>query len=321
MNNYSSILRTANLVFANQAEAINNMSSILDDNFLSAIKLINNSNGKLIITGIGKSAIIAMKISATLNSTGTKSVFIHASDALHGDSGIIDNNDVVLFISKSGSTKEIKNLVGIVKSNGNKTIALTSNKKSFLSNEADIVLNIDIKKEADPYNLVPTTSTTTQLVLGDTIAICLMKLNEFKENDFAKFHPSGSLGKMLSLKIKQLVSNDKRPNVKIDSKISDIITEITTKLVGATAVIEDEKVIGIITDGDVRRIIEKNKNLSSITAKNIMNSNPKKVQCDILAKHALEILRNNNINQIIVEDKKKYIGIVHIHDILKEGIL
>ena len=277
MNNYSSILRTANLVFANQAEAINNMSSILDDNFLSAVKLINNSNGKLIITGIGKSAIIAMKISATLNSTGTKSVFIHASDALHGDSGIIDKNDVVLFISKSGSTTEIRNLVGIVKSNGNKTIALTSNKKSFLSNEADIVLNIDIKKEADPYNLVPTTSTTTQLVLGDTIAICLMKLNEFKENDFAKFHPSGSLGKMLSLKIKQLVSNDKRPNVKIDSKISEIITEITTKLVGATAVIEDEKVIGIITDGDVRRIIEKNKNLSNITAKNLMNANPKKV--------------------------------------------
>ena len=163
MNNYSSILRTANLVFANQAEAINNMSSILDDNFLSAVKLINNSNGKLIITGIGKSAIIAMKISATLNSTGTKSVFIHASDALHGDSGIIDKNDVVLFISKSGSTTEIRNLVGIVKSNGNKTIALTSNKKSFLSNEADIVLNIDIEKEADPYNLVPTISTTTQL--------------------------------------------------------------------------------------------------------------------------------------------------------------
>ena len=321
MNNYSSILRTANLVFANQAKAINNMSSILDDNFLSAVKLINNSNGKLIITGIGKSAIIAMKISATLNSTGTKSVFIHASDALHGDSGIIDKNDVVLFISKSGSTTEIRNLFGIVKSNGNKTIALTSNKKSFLSNEADIVLNIDIEKEADPYNLVPTISTTTQLVLGDTIAICLMKLNEFKENDFAKFHPSGSLGKMLSLKIKQLVSNDKRPNVKIDSKISDIITEITSKLVGATAVIEDEKVIGIITDGDVRRIIEKNKNLSSITAKNLMNANPKKVQCNILAKHALKILRNNNINQIIVEDKEKYIGIVHIHDILKEGIL
>ena len=321
MNNYSSILRTANLVFANQAEAINNMSSILDDNFLSAVKLINNSNGKLIITGIGKSAIIAMKISATLNSTGTKSVFIHASDALHGDSGIIDKNDVVLFISKSGSTTEIRNLVGIVKSNGNKTIALTSNKKSFLSNEADIVLIIDIEKEADPYNLVPTTSSTTQLVLGDTIAICLMKLNEFKENDFAKFHPSGSLGKMLSLKIKQLVSNDKRPNVKIDSKISAIITEITSKLVGATAVIEDEKVIGIITDGDIRRIIEKNKNLSSITAKKIMNANPKKVQCNILAKHALKILRNNNINQIIVEDKEKYIGIVHIHDILKEGIL
>ena len=321
MNNYSSILRTANLVFANQADAINNMSSILDDNFLSAIKLINNSNGKLIITGIGKSAIIATKISATLNSTGTKSVFIHASDALHGDSGIIDKNDVVLFISKSGSTSEIKNLVGIVKSNGNKTIALTSNKKSFLSNEADIVLNIDIEKEADPYNLVPTISTTTQLVLGDTIAICLMKLNEFKENDFAKFHPSGSLGKMLSLKIKQLVSNDKRPNVKIDSKISTIITEITTKLVGATAVIKDDKVIGIITDGDVRRIIEKNKNLYSITAKNIMNANPKKVQCNILAKHALKILRNNNINQIIVEDKEKYIGIVHINDILKEGIL
>ena len=320
MNNYSSILSTANLVFANQAKAINKMSSILDDNFLSVITLINNSNGKLIITGIGKSAIIAMKISATLNSTGTKCVFIHASDALHGDSGIIDKNDVVLFISKSGSTKEIKNLFVVVKNNGNKTIALTSNNKSFLSNEADLVLNIDIEKEADPYNLVPTTSTTTQLVLGDTIAICLMKLNEFKKNDFAKFHPSGSLGKILSLKIKQLVSNDKRPNVKIDSKISDIITEITTKLVGATAVIKDENVIGIITDGDIRRIFEKNKNLSHITAKNIMNPNPKKVQCDILAKHALEILRNNNINQIIVEDKKKYIGIVHIHDILKEGI-
>ena len=320
MNKKIDILKTAKGCFTNQSNAIALLKDQLNKDFVNVIELIFKSNSRLVITGIGKSALIGMKITATLNSTGTRSIFMHAADAIHGDLGTIAKEDIVLFISKSGDTPEIKAVVPLVKTMGNNIIGMTGNPSSYLAQESNYVLSVAIQKEACPNNLAPTTSTTAQLVMGDAIAICLLEMRGFDKNNFAQFHPGGSLGKALYLKVKTLVDRKKIPAVRPNSSLSDVIIEIGEKLVGATAVLENEKVCGIITDGDIRRVLEKTSDLSSIRAKDIMNPNPKMIEADILASEALNTMQKNNISQLLVMKNDEFIGIVHLHNILNEGI-
>lgn len=304
----------------NEAKSISNLEKYINNDFEIVIKKIINSNGRVIITGIGKSAIIAKKIVATLNSTGTPSVFMHAADAIHGDLGIIQRNDIVICISKSGNTPEIKWLVPIIRDMGNFLVAVVSEKESFLSKNADATLLTTIDSEACPNNLAPTSSTTAQLVMGDAIATCLIKLKGFTEEDFARFHPGGTLGKKLFYKVETLM-NDNPPKVFENTSIQDTILEISSKRMGATVVLsEDEKVIGMITDGDIRRMIEKNTSFQVFTAKDIMSKNPKSIEKNLLASLALKIMEDNSITQLIVLEKNVYVGMIHLHDILKEGI-
>jgi arabinose-5-phosphate isomerase len=275
----------------------------------------------LIVAGIGKSANIANKMVATFNSTGQPAVFLHAADAIHGDLGNIQEGDVVICISKSGNTPEVKALVPFIKNMGNKIIALTGNPKSFLAIESDFILDVSVEKEACPNNLAPTSSTTAQLVMGDAIAVSLLACKDFSDKDFARFHPGGTLGKRLYLKLADILSDDSNPKVDTSATINEVIIEISQKRLGATAVIKNDKVEGIITDGDLRRMLEKGDSFSSLSAKDIMSSNPKTIAVSSLAYDALQIMEGNNINQIIVVDKDMYVGIVHIHEILKEGIL
>ena len=314
------ILNTAKDCFTNQSNAIAALQDQLNEDFVKVIDLIFKSNSRLVITGIGKSALIGMKITATLNSTGTRSIFMHAADAIHGDLGTVAKEDIVLFISKSGDTPEIKALVPLVKAMGNSIIGMTGNPSSFLAQESNYVLSIAIQKEACPNNLAPTTSTTAQLVMGDAIAICLLEMRGFDKNNFAQFHPGGSIGKALYLKVKTLVDSKNIPAVRPNSSLTDVIIEIGEKLVGATAVLENDKVCGIITDGDIRRVLEKTSDLSSIRAKDIMNPNPKTIETDILASEALNTMQKNNISQLLVMKNDEFIGIVHLHKILNEGI-
>lgn len=320
MNKKIYILKTAKDCFTNQSNAIAVLKDQLNEDFVNVIELIFKSNSRLVITGIGKSALIGMKITATLNSTGTRSIFMHAADAIHGDLGTVAKEDIVLFISKSGDTPEIKAVVPLVKTMGNNIIGMTGNPSSYLAQESNYVLSVAIQKEACPNNLAPTTSTTAQLVMGDAIAICLLEMRGFDKNNFAQFHPGGSLGKALYLKVKTLVDRKKIPAVRPNSSLSDVIIEIGEKLVGATAVLENEKVCGIITDGDIRRVLEKTSDLSSIRAKDIMNPNPKMIEADILASEALNTMQKNNISQLLVMKNDEFIGIVHLHNILNEGI-
>ncbi|MEC7567990.1 MAG: KpsF/GutQ family sugar-phosphate isomerase [Bacteroidota bacterium] len=320
MNKKIDILKTAKGCFTNQSNAIAVLKDQLNKDFVNVIELIFKSNSRLVITGIGKSALIGMKITATLNSTGTRSIFMHAADAIHGDLGTVAKEDIVLFISKSGDTPEIKAVVPLVKTMGNNIIGMTGNPSSYLAQESNYVLSVAIQKEACPNNLAPTTSTTAQLVMGDAIAICLLEMRGFDKNNFAQFHPGGSLGKALYLKVKTLVDRKNIPAVRPNSSLSDVIIEIGEKLVGATAVLENEKVCGIITDGDIRRVLEKTSDLSSIRAKDIMNPNPKMIEADILASEALNTMQKNNISQLLVMKNDEFIGIVHLHNILNEGI-
>ena len=320
MNKKIDILKTAKGCFTNQSNAIAVLKDQLNKDFVNVIELIFKSNSRLVITGIGKSALIGMKITATLNSTGTRSIFMHAADAIHGDLGTVAKEDIVLFISKSGDTPEIKALVPLVKTMGNNIIGMTGNPSSYLAQESNYVLSVAIQKEACPNNLAPTTSTTAQLVMGDAIAICLLEMRGFDKNNFAQFHPGGSLGKALYLKVKTLVDRKNIPAVRPNSSLSDVIIEIGEKLVGATAVLENEKVCGIITDGDIRRVLEKTSDLSSIRAKDIMNPTPKMIKADILASEALNTMQKNNISQLLVMKNDEFIGIVHLHNILNEGI-
>lgn len=320
MNKKTDILNVAKKCFANQSDAIAHLEKQLNKDFVDVIDLIYNSKSRLVITGIGKSALIGMKITATLNSTGTRSLFMHAADAIHGDLGMIAKEDIVLFISKSGNTPEIKALIPLVKSLGNPVIGMTGNTTSFLAKESNYVLDVAIKKEACSNNLAPTTSTTAQLVMGDAIAICLLEIRGFGKSDFAQFHPGGSLGKALYLKVKTIVDSNNIPIVHSNSSISDVIVEIGEKLVGATAVVDRGKVCGIITDGDIRRVLAKTSDLSSIKAKDIMNPKPKKIKSNTLASEALNIMQKNNISQLIVIKKGEYIGIIHLHNILNEGL-
>ena len=304
-----------------ESNAIANLSNLLNEDFSKSIELILNSKGRVIITGIGKSAIIANKIVATLNSTGTPSVFMHAADAIHGDLGLILKDDVVICISKSGNTPEIKVLVPLIKNGPNKMVAITGNKDSFLGKNADFVLNTFVEKEACPNNLAPTTSTTAQLVIGDALAVCLLELRGFSSKDFAKYHPGGSLGKKLYLRVGDLSSQNQKPRVTPDTKIKDVIIEISEKMLGVAIVVENDKVAGIVTDGDLRRMLSKTEDFSMLTAKDIMGTNPKCIDINAMAVHAMEPIETNDISQLIVLDNDKYAGVVHLHDLIKEGIL
>lgn len=304
-----------------ESGAIANLAKLLDENFEKAVNFILNSNGRVIVTGIGKSANIATKIVATFNSTGTPAIFMHAADAIHGDLGNVQENDVVICISKSGNTPEIKVLVPLIKNYGNKIIAITGNIDSFLGKNADFSLNTFVEKEACPNNLAPTTSTTAQLVMGDALAVCLQDLRGFTKKDFAKYHPGGALGKRLYLRVSDLIKNNQIPRVNVSDSIAKVIIEISERRLGVTAVLENEKIVGIITDGDLRRMLSKTTNINHFTAKDIMGKNPKTIQENAMAIEALEKLESNNITQILVVNaQEKYIGIVHLHDLIKEGI-
>ncbi|NEW78129.1 MAG: KpsF/GutQ family sugar-phosphate isomerase [Gelidibacter sp.] len=320
MKNKNTIIENAKQTILIESKAIANLVNFLDEDFENAVNFIHLSKGRVIVTGIGKSANIATKIVATLNSTGTPAIFMHAADAIHGDLGIIQKNDVVVCISKSGNTPEIKVLLPLIKNYGNKIIGITGNSASFLGTNADFMLNSFVEKEADPNNLAPTTSTTAQLVMGDALAICLLKLNNFSSKDFAKYHPGGALGKKLYLRVSDLIGKNEMPQVAPNTPIKDVIIEISKKRLGTTAVVENNKIVGIITDGDLRRMLTNSPDISNLLAENIMGKNPKTINVDAMAIEALETMENNKISQILVEDNSVYVGVVHLHDLIKEGI-
>lgn len=315
------ILATAKKTVLAESEAISNLVNYLDDNLVKSVEAIFSSKGRLVVTGIGKSAIIAQKIVATLNSTGTPSLFLHASEAIHGDLGMVQPDDVVICISKSGNSPEIKVLVPLLKRFNNTLIAITGNVSSFLGKEADYTLNTYVEKEACPNNLAPTNSTTAQLVIGDAIAVCLMEMRNFTAEDFAKYHPGGALGKKLLLRVGEMLDTTHKPVVAPNSSIKTVIVEISEKRLGVTAVVEDDKVIGIITDGDIRRMLNKTETIAGLTAKEIMTVNPKTIQSTDLVSDALNILEDFSITQLVVVDGNEYKGVLHLHDILKEGIV
>jgi len=315
------ILATAKSTLKAESDAITKAIDFLNDDFLKSVQAIFNTKGRLVITGIGKSAHIGQKIVATLNSTGTPSLFMHAAEAVHGDLGMITKDDVVLCISKSGNSPEIKVLAPLLKRDGNILIGMTGNESSFLGKNSDFVINAYVEKEADPNNLAPTTSTTVQLALGDALAVALIEMRNFTANDFAKFHPGGALGKKLLLKIKDILDGKNKPAVTIESTIQQVIFEISNKRLGVTAVLDSDEIKGIITDGDIRRMLEKTTDLSSITAKDIMTVNPKSIETNSKVEDALNIMESFEITQLVVTDNNLYAGIIHLHDILKEGIV
>ncbi len=314
-------MATAKKTILTESNAIAKLVDLLTDDFAKSIEIMYQSKGRVVITGIGKSAIIAQKIVATMNSTGTPSLFLHASEAIHGDLGMVQPDDVVICISKSGNSPEIKVLVPILKNFGNTLIAITGNITSFLAKGADYVLNTTVDAEACPLNLAPTNSTTAQLVIGDALAVCLMEIRDFKNEDFAKYHPGGALGKKLLLRVKDMLDHANKPVVGPDTAIKKVIFEISEKRLGVTAVIENNKVIGIITDGDIRRMLNDRDTFSDLTAKDIMTKNPKMVQSTDMVVAAFNILEDFSITQLVVVDQDEYKGILHLHDILKEGIL
>ncbi len=321
MKSASEIKKIAKKTIAIELAAIAKLENSINDDFVNAIALILSVKGRLIITGIGKSANIANKMVATFNSTGQPAVFLHAADAIHGDLGNIQEGDVVICISKSGNTPEMKELIPCIKNMGNKIIAITGNLKSFLAEQSDFILDTSVDQEACPNNLAPTSSTTAQLVMGDAIAISLLSCKDFSDSDFARFHPGGILGKRLYLKLSDILSDTPPPRVDENATINEVILEISEKRLGATAVIKNSKLSGVITDGDLRRMLEKRGSFSSLLAKDIMSLDPKIVAIDSLAYDALQIMEKNNISQIIVMNKDEYAGVVHMHEILKEGIL
>ncbi len=320
MKSFSQILDIAKSVIRLESVSIAELSDKLNDDFAKAVELILSSNGRVIVAGVGKSANIASKIVATFNSTGQPAVFLHAGDAIHGDLGNIQENDIVICISKSGNTSEIKYLLPLIKNMGNKIVAICGNNDSYLAKGANCVLDATVKKEACPNNLAPTSSTTAQLVLGDALAICLLECKNFTAKDFARFHPGGVLGKKLFLKVNDIAKNNEAPSVQSHENIKDVIIEISRKRLGATAVLDGKKLVGIITDGDLRRMLEKEKKIEEVLAKDIMSKNPKMINASELAIETLKMMEQNNISQLLVVEKENYIGIIHIHDILKEGI-
>jgi arabinose-5-phosphate isomerase len=315
------ILAIAKKTILSESESIRKLTDFLDENFSDATQAIYNSDGRLIVTGIGKSAIIAQKMVATFNSTGTPSMFLHASEAIHGDLGMVQKDDIIICISKSGNSPEIKAVVPFLKRFGNTLIAITGNMTSFLAKGSHYVLNTTVDGEACPNNLAPTNSTTAQLVMGDAIAVCLMEMHNFKAEDFAKYHPGGALGKKLLLRVKDMLEHTLKPAVSPDTAIKKVIFEISEKRLGVTAVVENDKVIGIITDGDIRRMLNERDSFADLTAKDIMTKNPKLIQTTDMVADALNILEDFSITQLVVVDHGEYKGVLHLHDILKEGIV
>jgi arabinose-5-phosphate isomerase len=315
------ILAIAKKTILSESQSITKLTDFLDDNFSDATQAIYNSTGRLIVTGIGKSAIIAQKIVATFNSTGTPSLFLHASEAIHGDLGMVLKDDIIICISKSGNSPEIKAVVPFLKRFGNTLIAITGNTTSFLAKGSDYVLNTTVDAEACPNNLAPTNSTTAQLVMGDAIAVCLMEMHNFTAEDFAKYHPGGALGKKLLLRVNDMLEHSLKPMVSPDTAIKKVIFEISEKRLGVTAVVENNTVIGIITDGDIRRMLNERDSFTELTAKDIMTKNPKLIQSNDMVVDALNILEDFSITQLVVVDHGEYKGVLHLHDILKEGIV
>jgi arabinose-5-phosphate isomerase len=325
--NYSVLISTPNIVASakktilSESLSISKLADFLDHNFVEAVQKIYESKGRLVVTGIGKSAIIAQKMVASFNSTGTPSLFLHAAEAIHGDLGMLQKEDVVICISKSGNSPEIKVLVPLLKRFDNILIAITGNMSSFLAQGADIVLNTTVDSESCPNNLAPTNSTTAQLVMGDALAVCLMEMRDFKAEDFAVYHPGGALGKKLLLRVKDMLENSLKPMVAPDAPIKKVIFEISEKRLGVTAVIENNKVIGIITDGDIRRMLNERDSFADLTARDIMTQNPKTTTSDAMVIDAFHLMENFKITQLIVVDESEFKGVLHLHDILKEGII
>lgn len=321
MNTAINILNTAKNTLLSESESIKNLINYLTEDFEKAVDTIFNCNGRTIVTGIGKSALIGAKIVATLNSTGTPSIYMHAAEAVHGDLGLIQPGDCVICISNSGNSPEIKVLAPLLKRHGNKLIAITANENSFLAKSADFILLSKVDREAEMNNLAPMNSTTAQLVLGDALAACLIELRNFNAENFAMYHPGGALGKKLLLLVKNILKSENQPMVAPDSTIKDVIVEISEKRLGVTAVVENDQLIGIITDGDLRRMLQKSDNLSGYSAKEIMSCNPKSIESNEHVSKALSMLEDNSITQLLVTENGKYVGVIHLHDILKEGIV
>jgi len=321
LKTFQSLKKIALNTINNEASAVAGLVRSVNNDFIKCVRLILSARGRVIITGIGKSAIIGQKIVATLNSTGTPAIFMHAADAIHGDLGIVQKEDIVLCLSKSGETPEIKVLVPLLKQRGSALIAMVGNTASYLAKQADYIIDTTVEKEACPNNLTPTSSTTAQLVMGDALAMCLIESRGFTPDDFAKFHPGGTLGKELYLRVEDLYVHNQIPVVKHDDSIKKVIVEISSKRLGATAVLNGIKLVGIITDGDIRRMLEKNIAYNRLVASDIMSKNPKTIEPGALVVNALNLMRQNNITQILVVDQKKYNGVIHLHDILREGIL
>lgn len=321
MKSADEIKLIAKTTIQDEAEAIADLGQRINDDFVKVVELILNSKGRVIITGIGKSAIIAQKIVATLNSTGTPSIFLHAADALHGDLGTIRNDDIVICLSKSGNTPEIKVLAPLLKLSVNILIAMVGNTDSYLARQADFIIDVSVKKEAFSNNLAPTASTTAQLAMGDALAVCLLESRGFSTSDFARYHPGGAIGKQLYLRVQDVCINNEVPRVNIGDSIKSVIVEITSKRLGATAVIDGTELKGIITDGDIRRMLFNNVEIENNNAADIMSANPRSIEKDALVSDALNIMRQNNITQLLVVDQGVYMGVIHLHDILKEGII
>ena len=321
MNSKKAIVSHAKKTIIDESLAISKLADFVDESFAEAVELIYNSKGRVVITGIGKSAIIANKIVATLNSTGTPSVFMHAADAIHGDLGLVLKEDVVICISKSGNTPEIKVLIPLLKKAKNILIAITGNMKSMLAEQADFIFNSYVQQEACPNNLAPTTSTTAQLVIGDALAVCLLEIRGFSSDDFAKYHPGGALGKKLFLSVKELLELNEKPAVSLNSGIKEVIIEISKKRLGVTAVTENNKIVGIITDGDLRRMLANTEDFSKLYAKDIMSKAPRTINVSAMAIEAMGIMESNEISQLLVQDNEQYAGVIHLHDLIKEGII
>lgn len=317
-----SIRQTALHTIELEAQSVAGLAPSINESFEKAVHTIHQAKGRLVISGIGKSAIVGQKIVSTLNSTGTPALFMHAADAIHGDLGMVQKDDVVMIISKSGESPEIKVLVPLIRNFGNTLISMVGNTNSFLAQNGDLVLDTTVSKEACPNNLAPTSSTTAQMVMGDVLAVCLMELNGFTGQDFAKYHPGGNLGKRLYLRVADLIQANEKPSVRPTASLKEVIVEITEKRLGVTAVTNGEnQVLGIITDGDLRRMLERSNDISNITAKDILSPHPKTIGASLLAVEALDTLRKNDISQLIVEEQGQYLGILHLHDLVREGIV
>lgn len=320
LKNHEAITASAQRTLLLEAGAIQGLTNYLDEGFTQAVNLINEGDGRVVFTGIGKSANIANKLVATFNSTGTPALFMHAADAIHGDLGLVQKDDIVICISKSGNSPEIKALLPLLKSRGNTVIGMVGNLDSFLAQRADLIINTTVEKEACPNNLAPTTSTTAQLAMGDALAICLMELNGFTAKDFAKHHPGGALGKRLYTTLADILAEEDPPAVLPGTPVKAVIIEISAKRRGATAVVEDGTIVGIVTDGDIRRMLERDLDISTTRASDIMSAHPKTMPADALAVDAFSLMEANSITQVLVTEGEKYKGIVHLHDILREGI-